>query len=49
MYDRIIAAAMGYSVVVNYTGVLEIPLLSRHPALSSSSASTVVDGEISST
>jgi hypothetical protein len=38
-YDRIIAAAMRYSVVVNYAGAVEIPLLPRHPASSSSSAS----------
>jgi hypothetical protein len=39
-YERILAAAMRYSAVVNYTGAVEIPLLPRHPALSSSSAST---------
>jgi hypothetical protein len=39
-YDRIITAAMRYSAVVNYAGAVEIPLLLRHPALSSSSAST---------
>jgi hypothetical protein len=38
-YERIIAAAMRYSAVVNYTGAVEIPLLSRHPASFSSSAS----------
>jgi hypothetical protein len=31
---------MRYSAVVNYAGAVEIPLLSRHPASSSSSAST---------
>jgi hypothetical protein len=31
---------MRYSAVVNYVGVVEIPLLPRHPASSSSSAST---------
>jgi hypothetical protein len=39
-YDMIIAAAMRYSVIVNYAGAVEIPLLPRHPASSSSSAST---------
>jgi hypothetical protein len=39
-YERIIAAAMRYSAVVNYAGAVEIPLLLRHPASSSSSAST---------
>jgi hypothetical protein len=39
-YERIIAAAMRYSAVVNYAGAVEIPLLPRHPASSSSSAST---------
>jgi hypothetical protein len=39
-YDKIIAAAMRYSVVMNYVGAVEIPLLSRHPASSSSSVST---------
>jgi hypothetical protein len=44
-YERIIAATMRYSAVVNYAvanyaGAVEIPLLPRHPALSSSSAST---------
>jgi hypothetical protein len=39
-YERIIAAAMRYSVVVNYAGAAEIPLLPRHPASSSSSATT---------
>jgi hypothetical protein len=38
-YDKIIAAAMRYSAVVNYAGVVEIPLLPRHPASFSSSAS----------
>jgi hypothetical protein len=42
MYERIITAAMRYSVVVNYAGAVEIPLLPRHPTLSSSSASTAV-------
>jgi hypothetical protein len=31
---------MRYSAIVNYTGAVEIPLLPRHPASSSSSAST---------
>jgi hypothetical protein len=31
---------MRYSAVVNYVGAVEIPLLPRHPASSSSSAST---------
>jgi hypothetical protein len=39
-YERIIAADMRYSAVVNYAGAVEIPLLPRHPASSSSSAST---------
>jgi hypothetical protein len=39
-YERILAAAMRYSTVVNYAGAVEIPLLLRHPASSSSSAST---------
>jgi hypothetical protein len=39
-YERILAAAMRYSVVVNYAGAIEIPLLPRHPASSSSFAST---------
>jgi hypothetical protein len=39
-YERILAVAMRYSAVVNYTGTVEIPLLPRHPASSSSSAST---------
>jgi hypothetical protein len=39
-YKSIIAAAMRYSAVVNYVGAVEIPLLPRHPASSSSSAST---------
>jgi hypothetical protein len=39
-YERILAAAMRYSAVVNYAGAVEIPLLLRHPASSSSSAST---------
>jgi hypothetical protein len=39
-YERILAAAMRYSAVVNYAGAVEIPLLPRHPASSSSSAST---------
>jgi hypothetical protein len=40
MYERIIAAAMRYSAVANYAGAVEIPLLPRHPASSSSFAST---------
>jgi hypothetical protein len=39
-YERIITAAMRYSAVVNYAGAVEIPFLPRHPASSSSSAST---------
>jgi hypothetical protein len=38
-YDRIIAVAMRYAAVVNYSGAVEIPLLLRHPASSSSFAS----------
>jgi hypothetical protein len=40
-YERIIAAVMRYSAVVNYAGAVEIPLLPRHSASSSSSASIV--------
>jgi hypothetical protein len=40
-HDRIITAAMRYSAVVNYAGTVEIPLLPRHLASSSSSASIV--------
>jgi hypothetical protein len=40
MYERIIAAAMRYSAVVNYAGAVEIPLLPGHLASSSSSTST---------
>jgi hypothetical protein len=40
-YERIIAAAMRYSAVVNYVEAVEIPPLPHHPASSSSSASTV--------
>jgi hypothetical protein len=40
-YNKIMATAMRYSAVVNYVGAVEIPLLPRHPASSSSSASTV--------
>jgi hypothetical protein len=39
-YDRIIAAAMRYSAIVNYAWAVEIPLLPCHPASSSNSAST---------
>jgi hypothetical protein len=39
-YERILAAAMRYSAVVNYARPVEIPLLPRHPASSSSSTST---------
>jgi hypothetical protein len=39
-YERIIAAAMRYSAVVNYARAVEIHPLSRHPASSSSFAST---------
>jgi hypothetical protein len=40
MYDRFIDATMRYSVVVNYAGTVEIPILLHHPAASSTSAST---------
>jgi hypothetical protein len=40
-YERILAAAMRYSVVVNYAGAVDISLLLRHPTSSSSSASIV--------
>jgi hypothetical protein len=49
MYERIIAAAMRYSAVVNYARAVEIPLLLRHPASSSSSASTTVSHLTSAT
>jgi hypothetical protein len=39
-YDRIVDVAMRYSAVVNYEEAVEIPLLLRHPASSSSSTST---------
>jgi hypothetical protein len=39
-YERIIAAAMRYSAVMNYARAVEIPLLPRHPASSSRSTST---------
>jgi hypothetical protein len=39
-YERITAATMRYSAIVNYTGAIEIPLLPRHPVSSSSSALT---------
>jgi hypothetical protein len=39
-YDRIIDVAMRYTAVVYYARAVEIPLLPRHPASSSSSAST---------
>jgi hypothetical protein len=39
-YDRIVDAAMRYSGIMNYVGAVDIPLLPRHPASSSSSAST---------
>jgi hypothetical protein len=39
-YERILAAAMRYSAVVNYTRAVEIPLVPRHPVSSSSSALT---------
>jgi hypothetical protein len=48
-YNRIVDAAMRYSAVVNYAGVVEIPLLSRHPAPSSSSASTAASQRTPST
>jgi hypothetical protein len=40
MYERIITSAMRYSAIVNYAEAVEILLLPRHPASSSSSAST---------
>jgi hypothetical protein len=40
MYDRIVAAAMRYSAIVNYARAVDIPLLPHHPVSSSSSAST---------
>jgi hypothetical protein len=39
-YERILAAPMRYPAVVNYAGAVDIPLLPRHPASSSSFAST---------
>jgi hypothetical protein len=39
-YDKIVVAAMRYSAVVNYAGAVEISLLPRHLASSSSFAST---------
>jgi hypothetical protein len=39
-YERILAAVMRYSAVVNYVRTIEIPLLPRHLTSSSSSAST---------
>jgi hypothetical protein len=49
MYERILAAAMRYSAVVNYAGTVEIPLLPRHPASSLSSASTVLSQQTPAT
>jgi hypothetical protein len=40
MYDRIVAAAMRYSAVVNYARAVDIPLLPHHPVSSSTSTST---------
>jgi hypothetical protein len=48
-YERILAAAVRYSAVVNYAGALEIPLLPLHPAPSSSSASTASSQQTSAT
>ena len=48
-YDRILDAATRYSAVVNYAGAAEIPLLPRHPASSSSSASTAASQPMPST
>jgi hypothetical protein len=33
MYERIIAAALRYSAVMNYAGAVEIPLLPRQPSV----------------
>jgi hypothetical protein len=40
---------MRYSAVVNYAGGVEIPLLPRHPALFSSSASTAASQPLPAT
>jgi hypothetical protein len=48
-HDMIIIAAMRHSAVVNYAGDVEIPLLSRHPASSLSSASTAASQPTSAT
>jgi hypothetical protein len=40
---------MRYSTVVNYAGGVEIPLLPRHPALFSSSASTAASQPLPAT
>jgi hypothetical protein len=48
-YERIITAAMRYSAVVNYAGAVEISFLLRHPASSSSSASTAASQPIPAT
>jgi hypothetical protein len=48
-YERIIVATMRYSTVVNYAGAVEIPLLPRHPASSSSSASTTASQPMTAT
>jgi hypothetical protein len=40
---------MRYSAIVNYVGAVEISLLSRHPASSSSSASTAASQPTPST
>jgi shikimate kinase len=44
-YERIIAATMRYSAIVNYVRAVEISLLPRHRALSSSSASTAASAD----
>ena len=48
-YDRILDVATRYTVVVNYAGAADIPLLPRLPASSSSSASTAASQPMPST
>jgi hypothetical protein len=48
-YERILAAAMRHSAVENYAEAVEIPLLPRHPASSSSSASTATSQQTPAT
>jgi hypothetical protein len=48
-YVRILTAAMRYSAIVNYARAVEIPLLPRHPASSSSSASTASSQQMPAT